>query len=123
MSYTTQLGLTDWELEQAKLDELYSYDKDEPWWQRWGSINDLTSKTMKLIKTNYVIVVTSGFVPFFYPISINSIQQALRHCEDCELDVCVMRVKFTRDAMAGFSRGHFHHMYNKWLDQHKYLKR
>lgn len=78
---------------------------------------------MKLIKTNYVIVVTSGFVPFFYPISINSIQQALRHCEYCELDVCVMRVKFTRDAMAGFSRSHFHHVYNKWLDQHKYLKR
>ena len=34
MSYTTQVGLTDWELEQVKLDELYSYDKDEPWWQR-----------------------------------------------------------------------------------------
>ena len=34
MSYSPQLGLTDWELEQAKLDELYSYDKDEPWWQR-----------------------------------------------------------------------------------------
>lgn len=33
MSYTTQ-GLTDWELEQAKLDELYSYDENEPWWQR-----------------------------------------------------------------------------------------
>ena len=34
MSHITQLGLTDWELEQAKLDELYSYDPDEPWWQR-----------------------------------------------------------------------------------------
>ena len=34
MSYITQLGLTDWELEQAKLDELYSYDPNEPWWQR-----------------------------------------------------------------------------------------
>jgi hypothetical protein len=34
MTHLTQLGLTDWELEQAKLDELYSYDKDEPWWQR-----------------------------------------------------------------------------------------
>lgn len=34
MTPLTQLGLTDWELEQAKLDELYSYDKDEPWWQR-----------------------------------------------------------------------------------------
>lgn len=34
MSYITQLGLTDWELKQAQLDELYSYDKDEPWWQR-----------------------------------------------------------------------------------------
>ena len=30
MSYITDLGLTDWELEQAKLDELYAYDKDEP---------------------------------------------------------------------------------------------
>ena len=29
-----QLGLTDWELKQAELDELYSYDPDEPWWQR-----------------------------------------------------------------------------------------
>lgn len=34
MTHLTQLGLTDWELEQAKLDELYSYDPDEPWWQR-----------------------------------------------------------------------------------------
>lgn len=34
MSYTTQLGLTDWELRQAELDELYSYDKNEPWYQR-----------------------------------------------------------------------------------------
>ena len=34
MSYVTQLGLTDWELKQAELDELYSYDENEPWWQR-----------------------------------------------------------------------------------------
>ena len=34
MTHLTQLGLTDWELKQAELDELYSYDKDEPWWQR-----------------------------------------------------------------------------------------
>jgi len=34
MSYITDLGLTDWELRQAELDELYSYDPDEPWWQR-----------------------------------------------------------------------------------------
>ena len=34
MSYTKDLGLTDWELKQAQLDELYSHDPDEPWWQR-----------------------------------------------------------------------------------------
>jgi hypothetical protein len=34
MSYITDLGLTDWELKQAQLDELYSYDPDEPWWCR-----------------------------------------------------------------------------------------
>ena len=34
MSYSTDLGLTDWELKQAQLDELYSYDEDEPWYHR-----------------------------------------------------------------------------------------
>lgn len=34
MSYIIDLGLTDWELRQAKLDELYSHDKNEPWYQR-----------------------------------------------------------------------------------------
>ena len=34
MSYITDSGLTDWELKQAQLDELYSFDPDEPWYHR-----------------------------------------------------------------------------------------
>ena len=53
MSYSTDLGLTDWELEQAKLDELYSYDKDEPWWQRQVRvINKSNLNKMSKIKSS-----------------------------------------------------------------------
>lgn len=38
MSYTADLGLTDWEWDkmsdEEKLDALYAEDPDEPWYQR-----------------------------------------------------------------------------------------